>query len=159
MRSSCCRSAISRSSRSPCLSASALCFLRNAFASSRLAPPTARSMAAGSTPPPVAPPDCRLSVSSAMTHPRECGTVCCRKIERSGDGELLRRFVLAPRVKQRLAPFQVQPPPVGRVFVRLLEFRQREVGAVLQYQRFAPQLERIREMRTLAIGVPEFCDG
>src|SRR5665213_362491 len=45
------------------------------------------------------------------------------EIETGCNGELLSRAVLVARPPQRFAPLQMQPAPVGRVFVGLLEFR------------------------------------
>ncbi len=53
----------------------------------------------------------------------------------------------------------MQPSPVGGVFFGLGEFRQRQIGAVFRNQRFAPQLQRIGEMRTLLVCQRELRDG
>ena len=48
---------------------------------------------------------------------------------------------------------------MGAYFVGLLEFRQRQIGAVLPHQRFAPHLQRIGEVRAFRVGECEFRDG
>jgi hypothetical protein len=42
------------------------------------------------------------------------GLLRSRQIELRGAGELGPRLVLLARIDQRLAPFEVQPAPVGR---------------------------------------------
>src|SRR6185437_16116783 len=92
-----------------------------------------------------------VSVSSAMRDLCEFGFFGCRQAERRGDGELLARLVAMARPPQRLAPFEMQPAPAGRVVVGFLEFGQREVRAVLGDQRLAPQLQRIGKMRAFPV--------
>jgi hypothetical protein len=58
---------------------------------------------------------------------RKFGFLRWGEVERSGMGELLLRLVRLARICQRLAPFQVQPSPVGGVLVRFRELRQRQV--------------------------------
>jgi hypothetical protein len=62
-----------------------------------------------------------------------------RPVKSRGQGKLLLRFILLAGEDQRLAPFQVQAAPVGRVFLRLRELFQRQV-------RRAPVFQRIGEM-------------
>ena len=76
-----------------------------------------------------------------------------------GAGELFLRLVLFARIDQRLAPFQVQPAPVGGVFVSFREFRQRQVRLVLRHQRLAPAFQRIGEVRAFLVGQRELRDG
>src|SRR5215469_9551175 len=83
-------------------------------------------------------------VSSFMpcTHAYELGPVGWGKIQSRDGCELLLRGRLIATPVQRLAPFEVQPAPVRSVVVRFLEFRQREIGAVLLHECFAPHLQR-----------------
>src|SRR5215469_7278576 len=83
-----------------------------------------------------------LSSTMAGAHARELGFVGGRKIKSCRRRELLLRTRLVAPPVQRLAPFEMQPAPVGRVLVRFLEFRAREIGAVLRDQCFTPHLER-----------------
>ena len=64
-----------------------------------------------------------------------------------------------PGIDQRLAPFQVQPAPVGGVFLGFRELRQRQVRLVLRHQRLAPAFQRIGEVRAFLVGERELRDG
>src|ERR1700733_3029326 len=81
------------------------------------------------------------------------------QIESRCNLKLLLRLVLASRPHQRLAPFEMQPAPVRRVFAGFLELGNREVGAALQDQRHTPALQRIGEVRAFRVGALELGDG
>src|SRR5262249_34560114 len=89
-----------------------------------------------------------MSMSSPQTH----------TLARFRQRELLRRFVLAASVGERLAPFLMQPRPIRRVSRSFLEFRDREVRAVLRDQRLTPHLQRIGEVRAFLVGAFELPD-
>ena len=75
------------------------------------------------------------------------------QVKLSSAGELRLGLVLLARIDQRLAPFQMQPAPVGRVFVGFREFRQRQVRLVLRHQRLAPAFQRIGEVSAFLAAV------
>src|SRR5579871_3288520 len=62
-------------------------------------------------------------------------------------------------IEKCLAPFEMQPAPVGCVLAGFLEFREREVGAIFQHQRFAPHLQRIGETRAPCMRCRKPCHG
>src|ERR1700722_1981422 len=115
------------------------------------------SMASRSPVPPVAVRSASLAMACAH---------CCELYFVGGGGigggrssVLLLRFVLLSGVEQRLAPFEMQPPPIGRVFVGFFELREGEIGAISQHQCFAPHLQRVGEMRAFLVGKRELLDG
>ncbi len=61
------------------------------------------------------------------------------------DSKLLLRIVALARPPQRLAPFEMQAAPVRARTCSLPRIREREIGAALRDQRFAPHLQWIGE--------------
>ena len=83
-----------------------------------------------------------------------------REIEPGGNGELLSSpSLFVTRIGERLAPFEMQTAPMGRVFVRFFEFGECQIRVVLLHQRFAPHLERIGKMRAFRMRLRKLCDG
>jgi hypothetical protein len=73
--------------------------------------------------------------------------------------KLFRRAGLVAGPRQRLAPFQMQAAPVGRVFVRFFKLSECEIGTVLRDERLAPHLQRVGEMRVFPVRGFELRDG
>src|SRR5690348_14726398 len=97
----------------------------------------------------------QASAPSATRCVPQLGLFVRCQVKRSSKRELLLRLFFVSRITQRLAPFEVQPSPIGRVFVGFFELRQREVRAVLRHQSFAPTFQRIGEARALLIREPK----
>src|ERR1700733_8227353 len=63
------------------------------------------------------------------------------QVELRGACPLRARLVGTAEIEERVAPFQMQPSPVGGEAVRCFEFRDRQIGTVLAHQCLAPQFE------------------
>src|SRR4051794_15119449 len=81
------------------------------------------------------------------------------KIERSRDGKLFFPAVPVARPQKRFAPLQMEAPPIGRVFVCLLELDERQIGSVFSDQHLAPHLQWIGEMRSFLVRALKLRDG
>src|SRR3954464_7013681 len=102
---------------------------RKASALWRLAPASASEAATGSAPGPEV--DGAPSFSDMGWHPRQFGFFGWGQIEGGGAGELGFGLIRFAGIGEGLAPFQMQPAPVGGVFFCFLEFLQRQVRLVL----------------------------
>src|SRR4029079_2927914 len=89
---------------------------------------------------------------SDMAHPCKFRFFGWGEIEGGGAGEVLLRVVTRAGKSEGLTPFQMQPAPVGCIFLGFREFRQRQMRLVLGHQRLAPAFQGIGEVRALLVG-------
>jgi hypothetical protein len=81
----------------------------------------------------------RSDICELVTYlPVKLNLIGCAKIELGGYLILCASLVFASSITQRLAPFQMEPSPVGRVFLSFLELGHCETGTVFSHQRLAP---------------------